>query len=591
LARPEPVHGRRAGARGLHPVATPAPTTAPTTAPATQAPGATVAPTQPPAPTTAPTEAPTAAPSKPKVVTITFAQEQDSLNPMYTSMWFSYITEAFWLRGLWRFDDKGKAVPDIAAEIPTEANGGIADGGKTITVKLNPDAKWSDGEPLTADDFVFTYQMIISDKNKVSTTYPYKDQVASVEAQDPQTLVVKFNDPFAPWITSVFATAPNSIPVIPKHILEPVFQKDGTLDNAEWNRAPTVSAGPFVFKEWESGSQMTFVRNDHWFGPKPKVDQIFFRIVPDDAAQMAAIKSGDTDIGVYLTFADVSDVEGSGVAEMASDQGGWAESWFLNFDPKRSHPAMRDVKVRQALALATDCEKITKDLLGGKTTPLGTFWDATPPFSDSSIKPDPYDPDQAAKLLDEAGWKLGADGIREKTIGGKVVKLKLRYITNSKDLRKQVMAVVKQMWAKVGIDVELVNYANDVYFNSYAQNGPQYVDNFDIAEFSQDPSFPDPDISQFLCSEIPTPDHPEGNNFQGYCNKDLDKLFAQQATTVNRDDRIKIFYQIEKIMHDDMVWIGMWNDLDLWSVNKRLKNVVFSGGTSFWNVTDWDITQ
>jgi len=554
-------------------------------APATGAPAATEAPEQPAAP--AATEE---APAKLKVVTITFPQEPDSLSPFYTGMWFSQITQPFWLRGLWRIDNQGNPVPDIAAEIPSEANGGLTDEGKTITVKLNPDAKWSDGEPLTADDFVFTYEMILSDKNAVSTRYPFDTKVESVTASDPHTLVIKLNEPFAPWLTSIFAGTNTSTPVVPKHILEPVFQKDGTLDNAEWNRAPTVSAGPFVFKEWESGSHLTFVRNDNWFGDKPKVDQIFFRFVPDNAAQMAAIKSGDSDIGVYLGFDELPDVESSGTAVVGTDQGGYVESWFFNFDPKRSHPAMQDVRVRKAIVLATDREKITQDLLHGKTAPVGTFWDATPPFGDPNLKPDPYDPDAAAKLLDEAGWTLGSDGIREKTIDGQVVKLKLRYITNSRDIRKNgVMPVVKQMWAKVGIDVELVNNANDVYFNDYANNGPLYGD-FDIAEYSDAPSFPDPDVSHFRCSEIPTPDNPAGGNFQGYCNPELDKLFDQQTTTVNRDERIKIFYQIEKIMHDDVVWAGMWNDTDLWSVNKRLTGVVFSGATCFWNVTDWDIT-
>ena len=543
---------------------------------------AAVEPTAPPVPTAAEPEA------APKVVTITFTQEPDSLSPPYTGMWFSQITQAFWLRGLWRFDAEGTPVLDVAAEIPTKENGGVSADDKTITVKLNPDAKWSDGEMMSAEDFVFTYQMIISPKNAVVTSYPYTDHVASVEAKDAHTLVIKFNEPFAPWVTSVFAGSAASTPVLPKHVLQPVFDKDGTLDKADWNRAPTVGNGPFVFKEWESGSHILFVRNENWFGPKPKVDQIFLRMVPDDAAQLASIKAGDTDIGVYLSFSDIPEVEDSGAAGIGIDQGGYVESWFMNLDPKRSNPAMQDPKVRLAIALATDRFKITKDLLYDKTTPIGTFWEATPPFGDPSIKPYPYDPAKAAELLDGAGWKIGADGIREKTIDGKVVKLKLRYITNSRQLRKDLMAVVKQMWAAVGIDTELVNNASDIYFNSYADNGPLYGD-FDIAEYSDAPSFPDPDVAHFKCSEIPTPEKPEGGNFQGYCNPALDALFDTQAKTVDRDARVKIFYEIEKIMYDEVIWVGMWNDTDLWSVSNRLKNVKFSGGTSFWNVTDWDI--
>lgn len=541
-----------------------------------------------PAPTTAvqPTSAPAA---EPKVVTISFTQGPDSLSPIYTSMWFSQITQPIWLRGLWRFDPKGTAVPDLAAEVPTEANGGVSDGGKTITVKLNPDAKWSDGTPLTANDFVFTYEMIINEKNTVSTTYPYKEEIASVEATDAQTLVIKFNEPFAPWLTSVFAGSSTSTPVLPKHVLQPVFESEGTLDAAEWNRAPTVGVGPFVFAEWESGSHLRFVRNANWFGDAPEVDEIFFRFVPDDEAQMAAIKAGDTDIGVFLSFADLPEVEASGVALPASDEGGYIESWYMNFDPERSHPAMQDVRVRQAIVLATDREKITQDLLFGKTQPMGTFWSATPPFGNPDIKPWPYDPEQAKTLLDEAGWiDSDGDNIRDKEIDGAKVDLKLKYITNSRSLRKDMMAVVKQMWAQVGIEADLINYANDIYFGSYGENGPLYGE-FDVAQYSNAPAFPDPNVAQFRCDEIPTPENPVGDNFQGYCNAQLDEILSQASTAVNRDERIQLFYQAAQIMYDDVVWVGLWNDTDLWSVNNRLKNVEFSGGTPFWNVTDWTV--
>lgn len=566
-------------------VAACSPATTATTAP-TAAPGSTDAPQ----PTAAvdPTDAPAA---EPKVVTISFTQEPDSLNPLYTSMWFSQITQPFWLRGLWRFDPQGSPVPDLAAEVPTEANGGVSDGGRTITVKLNPDAKWSDGTPLTAEDFVFTYEMIINESNTVATTYPYKEEIASVEAPDAQTLVIKFNEPFAPWLTTVFSGASTSTPVLPKHILQPVFEAEGSIDAAEWNRAPSVSVGPFVFAEWESGSHLRFTRNENWFGDAPKVDEIFFRFVPDDEAQMAAIKGSDTDIGVFLSFADLPEVEASGVAMPAADEGGYIESWYMNFDPERSHPAMQDVRVRQAIVLATDREKITQDLLFGKTQPMGTFWSATPPFGNPDIKPWPYDPEQAKTLLDEADWiDSDGDSIRDKEIDGAKVDLKLKYITNSRSLRKDMMAVVKQMWAQVGIEADLINYANDIYFGSYGENGPLYGE-FDVAQYSNAPAFPDPNVAQFRCDEIPTPDNPVGDNFQGYCNEELDAILSQASTTVNREERIQLFYQAAQIMYDDVVWVGLWNDTDLWSVSNRLKNVEFSGGTPFWNVTEWVIEE
>ncbi|MBI4769582.1 MAG: peptide ABC transporter substrate-binding protein [Chloroflexi bacterium] len=481
---------------------------------------------------------------------------------------------------MWSFDDSNLPVVELASEVPAEANGSITNGGKTITFKLKPDTQWSDGEPVTSADFVFTYDMVMADKNTVQTRYPYADYVESVTAPDDHTVVVNFTEPFAAWLTSIFNY------VLPKHVLQPVFDTDGTLDNAAWNRAPTVGTGPFVFKEWESGSHIIFTRNDHW-PVQAKVDQVFIRIVPDDAAQLAAIENADTDIGVFLSYGDVPGLEALGTVEVVAVKSGYDEGWFLNFDPNTAHPAILDPNVRKAIAMATDREKITTDLLNGLTEPAATFWDSTAPYGDPSLKPYPYDPEGAMKLLDEAGWKdSDGDGFRDKD----GVKLKLRYITNTRDLRKEVQAVVKQMWEQVGIEAELINYSSDVYWNSYGDNGPQPTGQYDIAEYSSVGSFPDPEASSnWLCSEMPGADNPEGGNWQYYCNADLDALLKAQATTVDPEARKQLYFQIEKIMFDDVVWIGMWKDPDLWSVNQRLTGVRLAGTNPFWNVTDWDI--
>ncbi len=525
--------------------------------------------------------------------TITFVQEPDNLNPMYTTMFFSGITRDFWLKGLWSFDDNNQPVPDIAAEIPSAENGGVSADGKTLTIKLRDDVTWSDGVPVTADDFVFTYEMITSDKNVVQTRYPYKDYVESVEAPDAHTVVVHFKEPFAAWLTNIFSGTPSAGQgVLPKHVLQPVFDKDGTLDNAEWNRKPTVGVGPFVFKEWESGSHITFTANPNWIHP-PKLEQIFIRIVPDDAAQEAAILAGDTDIGVFLSSDQIQKLEAGGTVDVVAVASGYDEGWFLNVNPETAHPAMLDVNVRKAIALASDRFTIVKDLLVEDVNPVNvTFWDATAPFADPSLKPYPFDPEQAKALLDQAGWKdSDGDGIRDKEIDGKKVDLKLRYITNDRELRKNVQAVIEQQWKQVGIAADLVNYSSDVYWNGYNDGGPQAQGLYDVAEYSSVGSFPDPEISNnWLCDQISSADHPDGANWQGYCNPQMDELLKKQATTLDRDERIQLYYQIEKLIYDEVIYIGMWKDPDLWSVNKRLQGVKLSGATPFWNANAWTVT-
>src|SRR4029079_3915072 len=228
---------------------------------------------------------------------------------------------------------------------------------------------------------------------------------------------------------------------------------------------------------------------------------------------------------------------------------GYDEAWFLNVNPATAHPAMLDINVRKALALATDRFTLVNDLLDPTVNPVNvTFWDATAPFGDASLKPYPYDPAEAQKLLDAAGWKdTNGDGIRDKD--GK--ELILRYATNQRELRKNYQAVVQQQLKSVGIGVELANYSSDIFWNSYTDGGPQAKGEYDFAQYSSVGASPDPEASgNWLCSEISSADNPDGANWQGYCNPDMDKLLKEQAVTLDRDKRIDLYHQIEKLMYD-----------------------------------------
>ena len=159
--------------------------------------------------------------------------------------------------------------------------------------------------------------------------------------------------------------------ILPAHVLRPVFEADGTLDEAEWNLAPTVGAGPYRFEEWESGSYARFVLNENWWGPVPEIDEIFFRFVPDDASQVAALQNGEGDVGTFIAYSDVPTLQDAGVNIMTVPSGYYEGIFlFLGDETIPGHPALQDERVRQAIAMALDRETLNQDLLLGLTLSL-----------------------------------------------------------------------------------------------------------------------------------------------------------------------------------------------------------------------------
>jgi peptide/nickel transport system substrate-binding protein len=547
----------------------PAQTPAPTQPPAAPA-------TQPPAPTTEPP--PTEPPAERKVAEFIWTQEFDTLNLYYSNKWFSQITEQIWNAWAWEFDENNEPFPVLVAEIPSVENGGISEDGTVITMKLRDDITWSDGTPITSADFVFTYEMVVDPNNIVASTYPY-DQIASVEAPDDQTVVITFNEPFAPWLATLWHS------ILPRHVLQPVFDAEGTIDNAEWTLAPTVGAGPFVFAEWESGSFARFTARDDYWGGRPKIDEIFIRFVPDDASQTAALRSGDADVGTFPPLSDVPALKDAGVNVIVAPSG-YNEGWYFNLGDK-GHPALKDVNVRKAIALAFDRFTLNQELLLDLTQPPTGFWDAFPAYTDPSVEVYPFDAAEAARLLDEAGWTdSNGDGTRDKD----GVELVLRYFTTTREIRQDTQAVAQQQLAEVGIGLDLQSVDSDLLFAGYVDAGPVATGEYDIAAYSDAPAFPDPDREYWLCDQIPSDESPDGTNWQFLCDEELDALFKQQLTQVSAEERQATFHQITKHMYDNVYWLGLWQDPDYWLVGPRLSNVSFSGATPLFSVDLWELT-
>jgi peptide/nickel transport system substrate-binding protein len=513
-----------------------------------------------------------------KTVTIAWTQEPDTLNKAYSSMWYMSVLTDIYSCWPWIYDEANVVHPYLLTELPTVSADGLV-----VTMKLRDDIKWSDNTPITADDFIFTKAMITNPANTVYSVYPY--DLFTITAPDPQTVVMTFAEVFVPWMPNLWLGT-----LMPKHILQPVFDAAGTLDSAEWNRAPTVGCGPFNFTKWESGSTLRFDKNPNFWGPEPKLDAVIFQFVPDDAAQTAACLAGDADICYWPPYEDMPKFKEAGLTIM-TEPSGYNEGWFFNFRDMAS-PGIRDLNVRKAIAMGLDRQANTS-LRMNMVNVTETFWDALPSYDDPkyvdpSIVPYKYDPEAAKALLESSGYKdTNGDGIREDKDGKP---LTITQGNTDKTERQNYQALAQQQLLAIGIDLKTSSYDSDILFADLANDGPAATGKLDIMEWSDAPYFPDPDISYWLCSEIPTADNPQGSNYFG-CDQTLDSLFQQQVLTADPEARKQIFWQISKYMHDNVFYLGIWQDPDTWIVNPRLTGVKFSGVTPFFNIGEWDLTK
>ncbi len=225
--------------------------------------------------------------------TIAFNQEFDQLNPLYATVLSAQLIYDIWNCKAWNFDDQNNPFPLLVKEMPSQENGGISADGKEITLVLRDDIVWSDGTPITSQDFLFTYQMIIDPNNTVLDVAPY-NLLESVTAPDEKTVKVTYKEPNASWVHTLWSV------ILPSHVLQSVFDAQGSVNNAEWNRAPTVSCGPFTFESWQPGSSVSFKTNENYWLDYPIIGNIVIRFLADDAAKAQAIINGEVDLSIFL---------------------------------------------------------------------------------------------------------------------------------------------------------------------------------------------------------------------------------------------------------------------------------------------------
>lgn len=469
------------------------------------------------------------------------------INPVLSSETGASLVEGFIFPALLGQDAfSGEVVPTEMAKSWETSKDSL-----TWTFHLRPGLKWSNGDPLDAADFKFTYEAIASDKVESPRKY-ITDYIKSIETPDPQTVVVTFKQVRCDALQNL------GLPLLPSH-----FYKADFSDVTQYNEKPPASAGPFKFKEWVHDDHLTLERNaDYWKGA-PNLEGWIYKVVPDPGSRLGQIQNGEVDrIGIQpeqLTAVELDpnlkvfkykddgyDYIGLNMANPEHPQSGEDENGkLIEQDP---HPILGDRKVRQAIAYGLDYDAIiNKIYLGQGYRMAANVLPAIEWAYDKNLQPYPHDPEKSKQLLEEAGWKdSNGDGIREKD--GK--KLSLRLMTNAGNTTREDLGVLVQDQLKqVGFDIQFEAIEWGTMLEQ--MDGQKY--DMVIIGWTGLGSDPNDDAFWHTNQDVPG----SGFNNVSYHNLELNKLLEEGVSVPGCDTakRAPIYKKIQQIIHDDVPYV------------------------------------
>ena len=455
-----------------------------------------------------------------------------------------------------RFGEGFKIVPGLAKSWE------IAPDGLTYTFHLEA-ANFSDGKPITSDDVKFTL-LEVSAKYGAKFSTPGK-AIKDIETPDPATAVIHLSRPFGPFLFSL--ACEQNAAILPAH----VFRGTDVLKNPATTTTPVVS-GPFTMGEWVRGDHLTLVKNPgYWRKDRPYLDRLIVKIMPDSSARILALQAGEIDfideyyfpLSSYKLFATDPRFEVRDVSYPSDDL------MILN---TRNAPLDKR-EVRQALLIALDRDYIHKNVFydtgGVARGPIDTRipWAYNPAIDYEKMYA--YDPARAAKLLDEAGLKPGADGVR--------FQLRLSFDTGRPEYTSWAQAIQKY-WQAIGVKAVLEGAERPVVLKRV------YADyDFDVTlqnyTTSGDPAL---GISRIYTTESINK-AATFNNASGYSNPEVDDLFAKGRDAASEAERANAYFKVQEILARDLPTLTIHQQAEIDAASAKLRGLWHGANYMWWD--------
>jgi peptide/nickel transport system substrate-binding protein len=477
---------------------------------------------------------------------------------------------------VWEFLFEGLVVPDSRTGAPSPClaqSWEPSPDGLTWTFHIRPNVTWSDGQPFTAADVRFTFDTILDPK----TASPRRSALANVAGYatpDPATFQVTLKQAACPFLVTTMLT-----PIVPKHALE------GSTDfnTDEFNSSRPISTGPFMFKEWQRGQQLTLAANPNYWGGRPKIDQWIQRPVRNKQVLVDQLKLGEVDYG-SVTPDTVEELSSQPHLNVVS---GYNPTVITYIAYNLERPLFQDKRVRQALTHALNRQSIVDTQLYGLGDVLSSPIAPVSWANNPNVPVFAYDVAAAQTLFREAGWAPGPDGILQKD--GKAFSFTFTS-SNSNPQRLAVVTIAQDAWKKVGVQVQPEVLDPGAFYAKYQQ-----ARDYDaIVEGNAAGLTNDPDQSAIWASASIA----SGTNFVRYRNSEVDRLLAQARALPGcaQADRKVLYDEIQQIIADEQPFTFLYSARTNAAYNKRLHNVSMSpwiGGAPYlaWGAKDWTVSN